>query len=179
MSDHEESGAVSSVPASTFADDYRALLAEEEEQAAGEPEDWLVPWPIEQAGDGSWAVLPPGQSLAEGGVPVAAFEEHRLAELCSMIIPASQREPRYTMGSEAGEDGFPFYDRGELAGHIHDLTEFDDGWLARMNILDALGNSPRAVSWFLAEAGGAVLEQSGQISLSRLGALEKLLGDRT
>jgi hypothetical protein len=177
MSDPDDSKApdVGGAPSNAFAADFLSLLAEEEQLqsaiAREEQEDWLVPWPVEATADDMWAVLPPGQSLGRGDQPVGRFNEKRLAEMFAFILPAAQREPRYTLGEEPEEEkGFPLYDRGAPVGH---LQERDAEWLLKMNLFDAIGSSPRAMSWFLANAGDTVLEQTGEISLARVLALER------
>lgn len=172
MSDSKKD-AGSEVPENAFAADFQAFLGEEEERAAKEVEDWLVPWSVEPTSDDEWAVFRPGESSAAGDEPFAFFPKKRTAELyANVLFPVTQREPQYSLGLEAGEYGFPIYEKGkaEPIGHIQ---EPDEGWLMRFNIMTALATSPRAMRWVLADGGANLVEQVGEISFARARWLEK------
>lgn len=162
-------------PVNTFAADFEALLAEEEKLAAEKLEDWLVPWTVERNVDGLWAVLRPGESLALGDRPAATFADRRYAELCAVIIPASEREPRYTLGDIPMEQGYPIFDLKENREVIGWLREHDLDYVRTLNLVDAIQSSPTAIAVVLAQVGGSALEQTGEFSLAEVLELEKKL----
>jgi hypothetical protein len=162
-------------PVNTFAEDFEALLVEEEKLAAVKLEDWLVPWTVVRAADGLWAVLAPGKSLKGGDPPAAAFAERRYAELCAVIIPASEREPRYTLGDIPMEQGYPIFDLKENKEVIGWLREHDLDYVRTLNLVDAIQSSPTAIAIVLAHVGGSALEQTGEFSLAEVLDLERKL----
>ncbi|HYG62739.1 MAG TPA: hypothetical protein VEL74_09165 [Thermoanaerobaculia bacterium] len=177
----KEAGA--ETPENAFAADFEQFLGEEGEREAKvqalraeKVEDWLVPWDIEPTDDGRWAIVPPGETLA-GGAEVAAYcDDPREAELYTVLVPVSRREPRFTLGAEqTSEYGYPIYEKGEVVGHVR---EHDEELVMRMNMATALVSSPKALSLILERAGGTKLEQAVEYSFAEALQLEKQKRER-
>jgi hypothetical protein len=168
--------AASGAPENAFAADFQSFFAEEEARAAALADDWLIPWSIEELDADEkerWVVFRPGESSAAGDEPAGWFSDKRAAELyANVLFPVAQREHRFTMGLEAGEQGYPIYEKGksEPVGY---MREPDEGWLMRFNIMANMSSSPRAMTWILVYGGGKLAEQVGEINFAKSRWLEK------
>jgi len=122
----------------------------------------VIPWRIDETPEGSFAVLPAGKSLADGGEPVAEMRDLRMARLFVVGLLVHDQEKRFTLGDEHDGQGYPVLCDGEAVGY---LTERDEAALEAINLADALARTPAALALLCELAGNETLEAAGLIAL--------------
>jgi hypothetical protein len=120
------------------------------------------------------AVLRESESQAEGDVPEAVFDEEDASQLCTVVLPLSEREPLYHLESEADDaglipGGYPILvTHGEQGPRLR-------GWLRRYNpeiarglhYIEGLNRAPAAHAVVLEVGGGGALEKIGRALAAR------------
>ena len=159
-----------SLPEHVFTPEYLAHLAERDEPVTAAEADYAMPWHIEpypKEPQGRWAVLRLGESFEKSTrtIPTAVFRRKEDALLACAILPGLGKRLRFRLASDAGEQGYPILDDGEIVGHS-DL--FYEDFIAAMNVVAALAAAPRELAFFLDAIGGLALEHVDRIAVKRL-----------
>ena len=139
-----------------FDADLLDRLAGEEEPPATEAET-AGPWRVEPAAEGGWACLAEGEET-----PLAVLAERHGAYLLAAALPASGEVGRFRIGEAAGPP-YPLLEDGRPAGTLAVASE---ELVSTLNLLAAVGRSPRSVAFLLRALGRPVLERAGRIVAS-------------
>ena len=110
-----------------------------------------------------------GEDLAVGDPPVGVLWHLETAQLLSVLLPAIDREPLFSLKEEPASEGFPlvavYGEQGpQVAGW---LDRYEPRWAEGLHLLEAIVRSPWALATLLEAAGPGAEEQVGRIRARR------------
>ncbi len=163
-------------PPNAFSPDFLAEARERDDSLTASEAELSGPWKLEPVpGHPGWiAVLRESESQAEGDVPEAVFDEEDASQLCTVVLPLTEREPLYHLGSEADDAGLIPGGYPLLATHGEQGPRLR-GWLRRYNpeiarglhYIEGLNRAPAAHAVVLEAGGGGAMEKIGRALAAR------------
>lgn len=139
------------------------FLDEHDEPATSLETSTSGPWRVVALDREQWGVLQEGDAA-----PRAVFKDRELALVAAAMIPASGRDLRLLLSTEAVADGFAVGTQGSKTETVGWLPTFDAETVDCLNAALHLVLSPPSLALLLEAAGPTALRRAGAILAERL-----------